>query len=76
MVHAMTAEEFSEALTRLEFRRQLDIAAFLGISQSKASEYRSGKNRIPKYIALSIQSNLMLSPEQVKALKQLRGINT
>ena len=70
----MTTEGFNEALDRLALSRQQDIADFLGISASKASEYRNGKRSVPRYIAVSLQAHLLLSGEQLNTLKQLRGV--
>lgn len=70
----MTCEEFNEALARLALHKQREIAGFLGISGSKATEYRNGKRAVPKYIALSLQAHLLLSDKQVSTLKQLRGV--
>ncbi len=70
----MTTEEFNEALERLALHKQREIAAFLGISPSKATEYKNGKRSIPKYIAVSLQGHLLLSKEHIAAVKQLRGV--
>jgi predicted transcriptional regulator len=70
----VTTDSFNEALERLALSRQRDIAAFLGISGSKATEYKNGKRSVPKYIAVSLQAHLLLSGEQLNTLKQLRGV--
>ena len=70
----MTTDEFNKALERLVLHKQRDIAAFLGISASKATEYRNGTRPVPRYIATSVQAHLLLSAEQIITLKQLRGV--
>ena len=70
----MTTEQFNEALARLALTKQREIAAFLGISPSKATEYKNGSRAVPKYVAVSLQGHLLLSDEQVQTLKQLRGV--
>lgn len=70
----MTCEEFNEALERLALQKQREVAGFLGISGSKASEYRNGTRPVPRYIAISLQAHLLLSGEQISTLKQLRGV--
>ncbi len=70
----MTAEEFNEALEYLALHKQREIAGFLGISASKATEYRNGKRSVPKYVAISLEAHLMLSAKQLNTVKELRGI--
>ena len=74
MVCPVTTEEFNEALDRLALSKQREIAAFLGISPSKATEYKNGKRDVPKYVAYSLQGCLLLSDAQIHTLKQLRGV--
>ena len=71
----MTSEQFNEALDRLALHKQREIAGFLGISPSKATEYKNGKRSVPKYIAISLQAHLLLSAEQLATLRQLRGVD-
>ena len=71
----MTREEFNEALERLALHKQREIAGFLGISGSKATEYRNGNRAIPRYVAISLQAHLLLSAEQLATLRQLRGVD-
>ena len=70
----MTTDEFNKALETLALSKQKDIAGFLGISPSKATEYRNGKRSIPRYIAASLQGHLLLSKGDLATLKKLRGI--
>ena len=70
----MTTEEFNEALDRLALSKQREIAAFLGISPSKATEYKNGNRAVPRYVAFSLQGHLLLPDEHIQALKQLRGV--
>ena len=70
----MTSEEFNQALEHLVLHKQREIAGFLGISGSKATEYKNGKRSVPKYIAISLQAHLLLTDDQLVTLKQLRGI--
>ncbi len=69
----MTTEEFNKALERLALHKQREIAAFFGISPSKATEYKKGSRPVPRYVAISVQGHLLLSSDQVSTLKQLRG---
>ena len=70
----MTTEEFNKALGSLALFKQREIAGFLGISPSKATEYRNGKRSVPKYVAMSLEAHLMLPDKQLARLKKLRGL--
>ena len=71
----MTPQAFTEALERLNIARQKEAAAFLCVAQSRISDYRSGKRTIPDYIEASLQAHLLLPPEQLATLRQLRGVD-
>ncbi|MCW7552144.1 hypothetical protein NX722_05685 [Endozoicomonas gorgoniicola] len=71
----MTPKAFSDALERLGVPKQKEAAAFLRVAQSKVSDYRSGKRTVPGYIEAGLQAHLLLSPEQLATLRQLRGVD-
>ncbi|MBW8191771.1 hypothetical protein K0504_12060 [Neiella marina] len=55
--------------------RSKDAAAILAVSQSKLSEYLSGKRKVPRYVVSHIDTLSVLSKKQAQALIKRRTDN-